>query len=467
MVERVELLAITHAKHQIVCSFAADRMRFATTYWYDSVDFDQLERRYGAESLNRILFHIAAFEINKLCSLRPQVLDWGEYARFVDQSFTDLWRHVFFNVWAQWRYENDDPSYTGPTFTSSGSRSRQSPIAVPAPSGDSPSILCLFGGGKDSLVAAKLVEKIVGSYDTLAYASSIYGTAAAQHALIDRLIDFCAPRNRRRQWIYDDFLDSPVLRLAGSVVPRTLTAAETPSSIFAVLPYVLQHHYSHVCLAHERSADTGQVIWTKTGEDINHQWGKSYEAENLLNGYVSKRLIEGFQYFSILKPIYDVVIFAMLREHLDAVPSTHSCNVAKPWCKRCPKCVYVWLNYLAYLPTPLVESVFTENLFDVDDNIPVLRALLGLERQLPFECVGQRDESRLALDVSRRRGLAGKAIELLGSNISEPDYRSLIDRYTAVDLSQCLLPADLRPAIARELTAGADNARAYLEQFLA
>jgi UDP-N-acetyl-alpha-D-muramoyl-L-alanyl-L-glutamate epimerase len=464
LVETVSLLDIAHSKHQIRASFAADRMRFTTAYWYDSVDFDHLRAVYGPRAIDLILFHIAAFEINKICSLRPRTLDWGRFANFVDEQFAALWKTVFQNVWAQWRFENDAPDYGGPNFAVNDGRMSEPAVRLERDSSCGPEVLSFFGGGKDSLVAAKILEKAVGEYDTLAYSSSLYGSAAQQHGLIAGLLGFCTPSRHRQQWIFDDFSESPVLTLGDQITSRTLTAAETPSSIFAALPYVLQHKYSHIALAHEKSADTGQFVWKKTGEDVNHQWGKSYAAEVLLNRYLSSRLVHGLTYFSVLKPIYDVVIFSMLRSHLDAVPYTHSCNIAKPWCRRCPKCVYVWLNYLAYLPTDIVQRMFGENLFEVEENVGIFRQLLGLEDHMPFECIGQMDEVKLAFEICRRKRLSGRAMDLFVSRVPKPDYPHLIDRYTKVDLQQSAVPEGFKGAIAQELSRGAQDARRCLQE---
>ena len=94
---------------------------------------------------------------------------------------------------------------------------------------------------------------------------------------------------------------------------QTVTAAETLSSIFAALPILLQHGYSHIVLGHEASANRGNLIWAATGEEVNHQWGKSQAAERLLRAYVQKELVSDLGLFSLLMPIFDVVIFELLR----------------------------------------------------------------------------------------------------------------------------------------------------------
>ncbi len=341
----------TRSRHQISFEFGLNDLRFNASYWYGDVNFHFLEEKYGAEFMERIFFHIAAFTANTLVSLCPDRFDPGPYARFCSDSFWSLWKSIVHGAWAQWRYEHDKPDYTGPDLVvPTIESSNLDPVTVQP--GDVP-ILSFCGGGKDSLVSLKLLQRAAVPFHTLVYSSSIYGSAPLQHNLCDALLDAAnIPKSsRRRVWHYDDLTDSPVVRLFPEFGAQKLIAAETPASIFFALPLVLQHGYTHLCLGHERSADTGNLVWERTGQEVNHQWGKSYEAQKLLNDYIRMNLVVNCDYFSILKPVYDVLIFNLLDQDLDAVLHTHSCNIQKPWCGRCPKCAYVWINYMAYLPS--------------------------------------------------------------------------------------------------------------------
>ena len=62
------------------------------------------------------------------------------------------------------------------------------------------------------------------------------GRREPQHALIDGLLDHLHPTERLRHWVYDDLLDVPVERLAPELGVRSVTAAETPASLFGALP---------------------------------------------------------------------------------------------------------------------------------------------------------------------------------------------------------------------------------------
>ncbi len=453
-----EVVTSKRAVHGI---YSCGDLRFSTATWYDSVDFDGLRQAFGDEAIDRIAFHVAAFEINKIASLRPTFIDWGHQVRFADTRFTALWTSVYRNVWAQWRYENDDWDYPGPEPVTVAPTEAVSLIAPRNTGG--PDILAFCGGGKDSLLAMDLLCRTSRRFDSLTYAASTYGALDAQHELIAGLLDHARPEERRRQWVTDDFMALPVVTLRPDLGIATVTAAETPSSIFSALPYVLQHGYSQLCLAHEASADAPQA-WSPAGDPINHQWGKSYEAEKLINDYVGDRLVEGFRYFSILKPIHDLNIFGALRGLQPAVPATHSCNVTKPWCMRCPKCLYVWLGYAAFLPETVVEKTFgAVRPLEDSRNIATFRELTGLADRLPFECVGEADEATILMRLCVARGYGGPVVDACAMATARIDPARVMDTYLAVNTAGANLPTDLQAALAPILRSLAAETREFIK----
>lgn len=416
----------------------------STALWYGDVDLDVLARQIGREALDRLVFHIAAFEINKLCSLAPTHLSFGPYARFVTPRFQELWSTVLHKVWAQWRYEHDLPHWAGPALVDSPAaaheaesaaargRARELPRAALA---STPEALLCFGGGKDSLVAAQLLAQAGLPYASLTYAHAVYGAPAPQHALIEALLDHLTPVRRHKQWVADDAFAAPLPALIEGAGGRSLLAAETPSSIFGALPLVLARGYRHLVLAHEHSANRGNLVWERTGEDVNHQWGKSWEAEQALSAYIASELVPGFHWFSILQPLSDVLIFELLRGSGPALLATHSCNVAKPWCHRCAKCAYVALGYAAHLEDGAYERVFQQDVLDLPENEPHFRQMIGLGEHTPFECIGEIGEARLALALCAARGRRARAVELYRQSGLSLDLPATLERYARVHAS--------------------------------
>lgn len=439
MPDTLRLVDFSRFRRQLSYAAEIGEGRFTTSLWYDTVDFYELEARYGADVMRLLYFHIMAFDVNKLISLKPTKIDFGPFADQATRSFFELWTRIFEGVWAQWRYENDFPDYRGPALPAPGPDPPAPARLASQPEGARSLAFC--GGGKDSLVAMTILEEAGEAFDTLAYSHSIYGSHARQHGLIDALVDRSPAKTRHRIWIHDDFLTTmPVLGLRPEPGVSTITAAETPASAFASLPIAMMHGHRHLILAHEKSADRGNLHWDRTGEEVNHQWGKSLEAERLLADYIRTHLVEDVAYFSILKPVHDPVIFSILRGHPDAVRHTHSCNLEKPWCRRCAKCAYVWLHYCAWLPEDLVANVFGENLFEARENTIWFRQLLGLEAHTPFECVGQVEESRLGFELAQASGWRGRAMTIFGQEIKDSLASDDIDQLFRVEGECHLLP---------------------------
>ena len=444
--------------------FGLDELRFSTVYWYPTTDLLALDRRFGREFMERVHVHSALFEINKIASLRPSQIDLGPFAHHHTVALEALWRTIFQRVWAQWRFENDLPDATPPAW-----QSRPVGEGVPAARRDrvDPDLLFFCGGGKDSLVSMRLLEHARIPFASFAYAATTYGRIPPQERLLDRLLDHGIPTVRRRQVVLDDFVDSPVLALYGEAAGvHTLVAAETPSSIFGALPVLLDRGHPFAVLGHEASANRGNLIWSKTGEEVNHQWGKSVEAERLIDTYIRQELVEDIGVFSLLMPIHDVLIFSLLRGEQEALLATHSCNEAKPWCRRCAKCAYVWLGYRAHLDAALVERIFPVDLVEMEENLVHFTDMLGLGAHTPFECIGHIEESRLALALVGARGLLGPRGRRLLAQLQPVDLGSTLDRYLAVDLAGARLPPSVADAVAPQLHAAAGEARGRIGALL-
>ena len=444
----------------IVASCSLDDLRFHVTVWYEDLDLAALAAAFGDEAIERIAVHVALFQCNAACSLRPEVIELGRYAKYLTAELAELWRTVFRHVWAQWRYEHDLPAYDGPRFVDPIAPPA-APLRVPelASDADAPvELLAFCGGGKDSLVALKLLERAGLPFATLGYSHSIYGAAAPQHALLDRVGAASARVRAERQWVIDDLLDAPVARLRPALGVRYVLAAETPASVFAALPIALARGYRGLVVAHEASANAGNLVWH--GEVVNHQWGKGWAAEQLLDGYV-RRLVSDLRYFSVLQPVHDEVIFELLGRDAALAPLTHSCNVQKPWCGACAKCAYVWLQFAAHLPPAVVHATFGDDLGERPGNERWFRELLGLADHTPFECVGSAPEARLALTMARARGLGGPRLASYAAAVGPIDVDALAAPLLRVGAHHGM-PSHVAAAIMPQLVDAAATAAARI-----
>lgn len=454
--DRVTLEGCRTGRRELSMSYLVDDVRLTKTYCYGDVDLTRLEEVYSPAFMQRLYFHIMAFEAMPLASLLPRALHLGPFARFRTKNFEALWRTVFRRAGAEWRYENELPDYAGPQFLYEQPGLPAAPVTVRHGPVEA---LSFNGGGKDSLVAMKLLEQGGVTFSSFAYSRPVYGPPQLQHQLIDGLLDESTPAVRHQLSVFEDPAWDDALgerRQAAGV--RDSVQAETPTFVLGALPVVLRHGYRYLVLAHERSAEEGNFVWERTGEEVNHQWGKSSEAELLLDRYIRREIVANVSYFSVLKPIHDVLIFNLLGEHPGAVVKTHSCNVKKPWCGECAKCAYVWVSYMAYLPFELARAAFPANLLDSPAAQRWFRALLGLGPHKPFECVGEIPETRLAFEICRRKGLTGGAMDFYANEVAPPDVGALLDRYLTVRPDSSSMLADVGRRVYPHLFAAAARA---------
>ena len=171
-------------------------------------------------------------------------------------------------------------------------------------------------------------------------------------------------------------------------------------------PIILQHGYSGVWFNIEASADRTMAVWN--GEDINHQWCKSVEYQELSTGLfrslTGQRFEDGFS--STLRGAYDSVIYAIAGSEPAMLAKAHSCNLDKPWCRKCPKCCFSYLMMCSVLGETYAQNVMglSTSLFDDIDNRSNWRDLLDAQH-VAWECVPSHLECLQAVNRCMSQGI--------------------------------------------------------------
>lgn len=162
--------------------------------------------------------------------------------------------------------------------------------------------------------------------------------------------------------------------------------------------------YKFAVVANERSSNEENTEYL--GDKINHQYSKSFEFEKLFREYSKKYLSESTQYFSLLRPLYELQISKLFARHKKYFSNFKSCNVGQKqniWCGKCPKCLSIFISLFPFLEDNDIKSIFNKNLYEDETLIDLLLHITGEKSPKPFECVGTYEEMLEGLHLSIRK----------------------------------------------------------------
>lgn len=248
--------------------------------------------------------------------------------------------------------------------------------------------LVLIGGGKDSLVTGELVKKAGHKI-----------TALYSHPIQERSLEILGISGLK----FSRKLDPQLFELNN--LPYTQNGHVPITALLSLLGVLcaVLYGYDNVILSNERSANYGNVEYL--GEEINHQWSKSFECEKLISEYISSYVCPAVTYFSLMRPFYEIKIVKIFTQFPQYFPVFASCNRnfkqqndgSKKWCGECPKCAFVFALLSAYVPKKMLVEIFGKDLYDDFSLLETYKELLGVVNSKPFECVGTPQETRYAL----------------------------------------------------------------------
>lgn len=261
--------------------------------------------------------------------------------------------------------------------------------------------LLLNGAGKDSILSAELLKASNAPFDFFAFAPT------PAHERVAALVGANTVRVNRKS----------DLRLGLTMARHGISSAYPSVSTFTFVAVLLAEllGYRSIIFSNERSADFGNL--TYLGLPVNHQWCKSTEAERLINAYIQSYITPDISTSSLLRTYSELEIVRRFVHYPQYLRQVTSCNtyfwLPRPmqllsrtsyWCKRCPKCVFLFACFAAFLPKREVVGIFGVDLFAKKRLLPLFKRILGLEGFKPLDCVGEPEEMVLAMHGAAQRG---------------------------------------------------------------
>ncbi|MCM1314576.1 MAG: hypothetical protein NC040_01425 [Muribaculaceae bacterium] len=217
------------------------------------------------------------------------------------------------------------------------------------------------------------------------------------------------------------------------------------------------HGLKYIVLSNESSANESTVI----GQNVNHQYSKSFEFERDFHEYEEKYLKTGIYYFSFLRPLSEFQIAGMFSAHRKYLSVFRSCNLGGKvspdiWCGECPKCLFVSLILSPFLTDDELTGIFGKDLLNDRSMTEYFTELIGKSEHKPFECVGSVDEVNLAVSLAIRKR-DGEKLPLLFERYKEQGFYNpenldeKYNEYCKYFSSENLLPESFRKILLNEM----------------
>jgi hypothetical protein len=160
-----------------------------------------------------------------------------------------------------------------------------------------------------------------------------------------------------------------------------------------------------VAMSNEHSASAPNLRWLE--RDVNHQWSKSWIAEELIGDALDEVVGRDLVVASYLRDRSELWVAQQFAHQSSFHHVFRSCNRAfsqrstqraPSWCGECDKCLFIDLILAPFLSRAALRSIFDGEPLSRPDLEGALRALVGVGLDhKPFECVGDPDESAVAL----------------------------------------------------------------------
>ena len=251
--------------------------------------------------------------------------------------------------------------------------------------------LVAMGGGKDSLVCLQMLREAGIEVQPICVGGSELIAATAKTAGL--------PLIRVKRKLSPELADMNKAGAWNGHVP--VTAINSAILLCAGLLY----GYRYIVFANESSANE-VTLHDAQGNEINHQYSKSFTFEKVFRRVVRQRVSTGVEYFSLLRPFSEIAITSRFAEMTGFHSVFSSCNrnfhldgsrIEGRWCQDCPKCRFAALALAPFLSIQQLLVIQGADLLDQENQLEGFKALCGLGQHKPFECVGSIAESRAAM----------------------------------------------------------------------
>lgn len=369
-------------------SFVLGDILFHPNIAIHGIDEKRIES-LGADAISGLIFNMGLAEMpsywKAACS--PVII---VKAGYMDSGQANFWQDTIANM-GQFFYENGLP-FIKPEFRFGFETSQKKYNPVGGKFADR--YLVPMGGGKDSIVTLETLrgqnkETAAFTLNANANLRKVVAAAGAKNIFVERRIDPKLIELNNSGYLNGHTPFSSILSVAGVCL----------AAIF---------DFKYVAISQERSSNEGNIEYL--GRDINHQYSKTFGFENKFREYSKKYLAKNIEYFSFLRPLYEIQISRIFSRYPKYFGVFLSCNKSFTiaaresgicgWCGKCSKCLSVYSMLYPFIGKEQAAKIFSNDLFENRGLLPVMSKLIGENGSKPMECVGTFAEMRTAFYLS-------------------------------------------------------------------
>ncbi|MEO1377707.1 MAG: hypothetical protein AAFW70_26190, partial [Cyanobacteria bacterium J06635_10] len=181
------------------------------------------------------------------------------------------------------------------------------------------------------------------------------------------------------------------------------------NALFIMMIIAAQQGHKFLVLANDKSSNESNA--THEGRSVNHQSAKGNAYIERFNNFLERKGLP-FRYVSICEEVYSIgTVNQLSLWNKNILKSITSCNEAQwapgfsRWCCKCPKCAFSYALIEAVTDRNFAMAVVGEDLFNLKQLEELWTRLFSPSAEKPFECVGEKRETLMALVKCKQQRL--------------------------------------------------------------
>ena len=316
----------------------------------------------------------------------------------MDEAEADFWNEVWLNGLGEFLYVNKLPAEKLARFVAQDGETFEGESEL-----NTKGALLGIGGGKDSIVAGELLKAInvpvtgfvMATGEHLGQTQEVAKTMGVELHAVKRTID---PKLLEVQAQPGSHKGHVPISLAFALVGTTLAIATKTA---------------YVVVANEAGTSLPRGIrWE--GREVNHQWSKSFEAEQLIQNFIKTNVSASVTYFSAIRQLTSVgvaKIFAKFPQYFEVFTSDNFVFRIDPskrpsgrWSLESPKSLSSYLLLAPWLSDEDMRRTFAIDFLNEHSLKHLFLALTGQEGEPPLDCVGTTEELELSINLLDEQG---------------------------------------------------------------